>query len=185
MHLILIRHAETIENRQGIIQGQRPGQITELGMRQIASATKTLKHETIEALFSSDLQRCIDTAEPFRQLYNNVPFTLSPELREFSYGKLQGLPLGRFIKIVPKIGLVLHIRLPGSESYKQVQTRLVLFLNQLYRTYPNSTVLLVTSGGPIRLIRILLDKDVKPTTRQIIDNCSVWRLNMTGLLKST
>lgn len=178
MHLILVRHAETIENHRGIIQGQRPGQISKVGKQQIKFVVKNLKNEKINALFSSDLQRCIDTAEPLHQIYKNVPFKLSPALREFSYGKLQGLSLGRLIKLVPKFGFVLHIKLPGGESYKQVESRIVIYLNKLYKLYPNNTVLLVSSGGPIRLMRILLDQGVKPYSRQNIDNCSIWRLEM-------
>lgn len=185
MRLILIRHAETIENRQGIIQGQRPGRISELGKQQIATIADTIKHEQVEVIYTSDLLRCIKTAEPLHQYYKNAPYILSSELREFSYGKLQSLPLGRFIRLVPKSGLVMHVKLPGSESYKQVQTRLIIFLNQLYKSYPNSTVLLITHGGPIRLIRILLDKNIKLTTRQIIDNCSIWRLDMNSPIKNT
>jgi broad specificity phosphatase PhoE len=179
MHLIVIRHAETEENRHGIIQGQRHGQISELGKRQSKIVADALKHEAIDAIFSSDLKRCIDTAEPLQMIYNQVPFSLSPALREFSYGRMQGLQLGRLIKIVPKINFVLHFRLPGGESYKQVHARLTGFLNQLYELYPNGTVLLVTHGGPIRIIRQLLDNKVKRTTPQIINNCSVWRLTMT------
>jgi probable phosphoglycerate mutase len=87
MHLILIRHAETIENHRGIIQGQRPGQISELGKQQITAVAETLKHETVDAIYSSDLLRCIETAQPLRQLYKDAPLILSSELREFSYGK--------------------------------------------------------------------------------------------------
>ncbi|MGD0284238.1 MAG: histidine phosphatase family protein [Candidatus Saccharimonadales bacterium] len=185
MRLILIRHAETIENRRGIIQGQRPGRISEFGKQQIATIKDTIKHEKIEAIYTSDLQRCIETAEPLHQFYNKAPFIISSELREFSYGKLQGIPLGRFIKLVPKNGLFMHIKLPGSESYKQVRTRLIIFLNQLYKSYPNSTVLLITHGGPIRLMRILLDENIKLTTPQTINNCSIWKLDMDNPIKST
>ena len=185
MRLIHIRHAETEENRLGIIQGQRPGQLSELGKRQVAEAAKTLAGEPLDAIFCSDLQRCIDTAKPLKKLYKKVPFTLTPDLREFSYGRLQGLPLGRFIKLVPKISFVLHFRLPGGESYSQVRSRLISFLNQLYASYPDGTVLLVTHGGPIRITRLLLDKDVKPTTAQKVTNCSIWRLTMDKKLKDT
>ncbi len=178
MRLIIIRHAETIENQQGIIQGQRHGQISELGKQQIIEVTGKLKNENIDALYSSDLLRCTDTAEPLHQYHNQVPYLLSASLREFRYGRFQGLQLGRFIKIIPKISFVMHVRLPGGESYKQVQNRLKEFLNQIYKIYPNGTVLIVTHGGPIRIIRLLLDKNIKPTTPQVINNCSIWRIDM-------
>jgi broad specificity phosphatase PhoE len=184
MRLILLRHAETEENRKGIVQGQKHGKISELGKSQIKTAVISLKNEPIDALFSSDLQRCIDTAEPLRLVFSKVPYNLSSDLREFSYGRLQGLPLGRFIKIIPKFSFILHLKLPGGESYKQVKARLTRFLNQLYEIYPNGTVLIITHGGPIRIMRLLLDKNVKPTTPQIINNCSVWRLTMSGPIKN-
>lgn len=185
MNLILLRHAETEENRHGIIQGQRHGQISKLGKDQITAIAEALKHESIDVIISSDLQRCIDTAEPLHRIFNQIPYTLSPELREFNYGWLQGLPLGKLINIVPKISFVLHFKLPGGETYKQVESRLIYFLNQLYKKYPNGNVLLVTHGGPIRIMRKMLDKKVKSTTPQIIDNCSVWRLVMTKPIENT
>ena len=65
MYLILLRHAETEENRNGIVQGQHPGRVSELGKSQIETVVNKLKNETIDAIYSSDLKRCTDTAEPY------------------------------------------------------------------------------------------------------------------------
>jgi broad specificity phosphatase PhoE len=183
MYLILLRHAETEENRNGIVQGQHPGRVSELGKSQIETVVNKLKNETIDAIYSSDLKRCTDTAEPLHQIFSPIPYKLSPELREFNYGKFQGLPLGKLINLVPKFSFILHFKLPGGESYNQVRTRLINFLNQLYKLYPNGTVLLVTHGGPIRITRLMLDKKIKPMTTQKINNCSIWQLTMTKPIK--
>ena len=47
MKLTLIRHGETEENVQGIIQGQMPGHLTEKGKRQAQEVAEDLKWPTV------------------------------------------------------------------------------------------------------------------------------------------
>ncbi len=61
--LILVRHGQTIDNVNQIMQGQTQGELTDEGIRQAQELAETLKDETIDAFISSDLKRSVDTCE--------------------------------------------------------------------------------------------------------------------------
>lgn len=59
--LLLIRHGETVDNVNRIMQGQTPGKLTENGINQARSLGAELSQKHIDAFVSSDLQRAVDT----------------------------------------------------------------------------------------------------------------------------
>lgn len=58
MNLILIRHGETQENVDGIVQGWLESYLNDIGMQQAQTVADNF-HESINAIYSSDLQRCL------------------------------------------------------------------------------------------------------------------------------
>ena len=59
--LLLIRHGETVDNVNKIMQGQTPGKLTPNGVEQARELAMRLKQEHIDAFVSSDLKRAVDT----------------------------------------------------------------------------------------------------------------------------
>jgi len=57
MNLILARHGETKEHKEGRTQGQLPGQLTELGIQQSEAVAVHLSKIKLDAIYSSDLDR--------------------------------------------------------------------------------------------------------------------------------
>jgi 2,3-bisphosphoglycerate-dependent phosphoglycerate mutase len=55
-----IRHGQTAENLQGIIQGQLDTQLDEVGIEQAAATGEALKDVHFDVAFSSDLARAVD-----------------------------------------------------------------------------------------------------------------------------
>lgn len=55
--LYLVRHGETVENVQKVMQGQTPGTLSALGEQQAAHLCEQFRSEAIDLFFSSDLQR--------------------------------------------------------------------------------------------------------------------------------
>lgn len=86
--LCLVRHGETAWNAEGRIQGQHDVPLSEVGHRQAGALADALAHESFDAVYSSDLMRVRQTAEPVaRRLGLHV--NLEPGLRERHYGKFQ------------------------------------------------------------------------------------------------
>ena len=60
--LILVRHAKTALNVQGMFQGHLDEPLSDLGIRQARDAAPTLAALKADALFCSDLKRAHQTA---------------------------------------------------------------------------------------------------------------------------
>ena len=63
--LYLARHGQTEENIARIFQGHMPGTLTVEGIAQAEALRDTLRDISLDAVVSSDLKRCVDTAVVF------------------------------------------------------------------------------------------------------------------------
>jgi broad specificity phosphatase PhoE len=90
MQLILCRHAECGSNVLPVFDSHPPGApLTDTGHQQAAGLATKLASGPVTAIYSSDLQRAVDTAGALGELVE-VPVTASPGLREWHAGALEG-----------------------------------------------------------------------------------------------
>ena len=98
IRLLLIRHGETVDNINKILQGQTDGKLTENGILQARQLAEQLSHEQIDAYVSSDLKRAVDTCieialphfDGNRMAADNA-IMRTPLLRERDWGRFTGL----------------------------------------------------------------------------------------------
>ena len=62
MKLYFVRHGETRENVENIIQGHQAGTLTDLGHKQARRLAERLSEIDFTAIYASDLGRVLDTA---------------------------------------------------------------------------------------------------------------------------
>jgi len=89
--IYIVRHGETKENREGIIQGQLDTKLNDIGLQQAALVAEVFKDVPLIAAFSSDLERARKTAETILKHHPSVRLISQPELRERFMGELQGV----------------------------------------------------------------------------------------------
>src|SRR5258706_8667142 len=88
--LCLVRHGETAWNAEGRVQGQLDIPLDATGLAQARAVASVLKNESFAAIYSSDLTRARQTAQPAADvLKKNV--ALTEYLRERHYGAFQGM----------------------------------------------------------------------------------------------
>ena len=92
--ILLIRHGETDWNRIKRIQGHIDIPLAASGLEQAGRLARRLADEAqqggrIDAIYSSDLQRAMQTAQPIADVLG-LPLNLRKGLRERSYGAFQG-----------------------------------------------------------------------------------------------
>jgi broad specificity phosphatase PhoE len=155
MKVIVVRHGETYGNVNHVVESRTHGRLTYHGAEQVAAAAEELKGEKIDVVYSSNLQRCLDTAFILSEYHRDAPVIPVPELRERNQGDYEGkhwedVPYAQFE------GDYLHVPIPGGESWRDVERRIGIFLNTLYSNHPSATILLVTHGGTTKAIRSLL-----------------------------
>jgi broad specificity phosphatase PhoE len=182
MKITLVRHGETIENANHIIQGQLPGVLTARGKNQALDTADKLKDTHFDAIYCSDLQRCVDTAKPIIALHTKTPVIYTKELRERKGGSYEGKYLDLdFWETLP--GTELTRKYPGGESWQEVKLRLKPFLNDLYAKNPDQSILMISHGGPIRGIRSYLEnRSLDELTWEGTVNGGIWHEDMVTLL---
>lgn len=89
MNVYVARHGETDWNRAGRYQGQRESDLTETGRSQARAFADALRAQPIEAVFSSPLRRCRQSAEPLAQALG-LGLQIDDRLIEIAHGPWEG-----------------------------------------------------------------------------------------------
>ncbi len=131
--LLLIRHGEN-DVMQRHLTGRAPGvSLNGKGRQQAELMADALTHAPIKAVYSSPLERAIETAEPLA-LRRHLSVQLRPNLIEVDYGNWQGRTykqLGRSSLWKALLEKPSQIRFPGGETMAEVQQRVVEDLDTL------------------------------------------------------
>jgi broad specificity phosphatase PhoE len=160
VRLLLIRHAETDANRQGAIQGQKDHRLNALGQRQATALAERLRGERLQAIHSSDLRRCLETAWPIAD-GRDVEVRTTPRLRERDFGAWEGLTDAQVRVATPEAYESWrddweHFAPPGGESTERLRERAGQFLGEQLADARDGSVAVVTHMGPGKLIVCLL-----------------------------
>ncbi|PYS78380.1 MAG: hypothetical protein DMF66_06650, partial [Acidobacteria bacterium] len=62
--ILLVRHGQSQGNAERRFGGHSPTPLSELGLRQAEATARALTVENLTAIYSSDLLRAVQTAEP-------------------------------------------------------------------------------------------------------------------------
>lgn len=148
----LIRHASCSGLGQ-TLWGRTPRVcLNEKGRLQAQRLAVRFNGIKLEALYSSPLERAVDTAETLAQSMN-LEVRKSPALNEIDYGDWTGKTFEtlstderwrRFNNHRSSTGV------PGGESFLDVQSRIVKELDVLSRQHANASVALVSHAGVIK-----------------------------------
>lgn len=176
MHITAVRHGETLENAQNIVQGQSYGTLSPAGLEQIAALMQQLADEAFDAIYSSDLERCLVTAMAIAQYQPSRTVQPDERLRERSMKPEEG-------KHFDELGWgytdIFHLenKTAEGESWQDVAGRVQKFVVDIAsRHTPTDKILLVTHGGPVRALASMLEgQPLADTLKLDIPNCSVWR----------
>jgi probable phosphoglycerate mutase len=147
-----VRHGQSTWNAEGRIQGQAPGvPLTSAGRRQALLAARSLRDSGATQVFTSDLTRAVQTAEPIARLLG-VRYQLDPALREQALGSLEGR-LGSDLaeSAVPPGVAVTSVRWGGGESIADVHARVSGFLARTLLAGQAHDLVLVTHADLIRV----------------------------------
>jgi probable phosphoglycerate mutase len=147
--VILVRHGETDWNEVRRIQGGNSNTLlNERGRKQAESLALRLKQEKIQAIYSSPLQRSLDTAKAIAY-YHRLEVGIEPSLREIEAGQLEGVPVSELSKRLDEF-LTMSIegkalpRAPGGESLLEVKERAWDTIQRLIERHPDGVLVLVS-----------------------------------------
>jgi probable phosphoglycerate mutase len=154
--LLLIRHGENDFVKTGKLPGQIEGiHLNERGQKQAQALGYGLKEVPIKAIYSSPLERAMETAEPIA-LARSLQIIPEPALRDANVGRWQGKSL-KTLRLTNAWKIVQHspsrFTFPEGESFVSVQTRIVNALEGIAKKHnkPKDVVAVVFHADPIKL----------------------------------
>ena len=163
MKLLLIRHAQSIGNAEGRLQGQFDSPLSDEGRAQARALARRLRREErqVTALYASDLSRAAETAEILGKALG-LPVTLDPRLREYDAGVLNGLTWPQIEVRYPELWRELQhsgewVPIPGEEGNETFHTRVAALLSDVQAAHDgDETAALVSHGGTLNMLLLHL-----------------------------
>jgi len=127
MQLILIRHGETLWNKNKRVQGTSDIDLSEAGIEQARKLAVSLEHEPIGTIYTSPLIRARRTAEMINRFHQS-PVEIFEELMEMSMGDFEGLSfedlMARESDFLRRwIADPASVRMPNGETLNELQMR--------------------------------------------------------------
>jgi alpha-ribazole phosphatase/probable phosphoglycerate mutase len=157
--LFLIRHGQVEGFESKRYNGQKNVPLTAHGRRQLDLVAERLAGVRLDAVWSSDLDRCRYGAERLA-VPRGLPVTFSERLRELHAGDWEGLSWEDLQHLYPtewqaRLADIATYQIPGGESFHGAARRVLPELGRLLDSNPGRNVALVAHGGVNRII--LLD----------------------------
>lgn len=159
--IYLLRHGETVWNREGRIQGQRDSPLTRVGIAQAEAMARRLKAEIGDsppwAIVASPLGRAWQSAAIVAEILGLAPEAIArePRLAEMAFGAWEGRTYDEIEAAEPgtlarREGDLWRFRPPGGESYADVSARIAPWLAGIP---DGATLIVVCHGGTGRALR--------------------------------
>lgn len=155
--LFLIRHAESEGNLKRICLGHTDLGLTERGREQARKTAEALKNIEIDAVYSSDLLRAAQTAEPHAELRKLAVKKIS-DLRELYFGEWEN----RYVDYLTErwaemftVGWRKHFgtfTAPGGESVVHCAERAEKALLDIAKAHIGGAVIVVSHAALIRAL---------------------------------
>ena len=152
--LLLIRHGEN----DFLAKNKMPGRIPSIhlngrGHEQAAELARTLSRLPIKAIYSSPLERAVETAEPLAQSLG-LRIQLRPDLTDTDVGDWAGrswkvLGRTRLWKVIQQTPS--QFQFPGGETFVQAQERVVRSLDAIASAHADELIAVVFHADPIKL----------------------------------
>ncbi len=136
---ILCRHTETELNRENRYTGQLNVPLNSTGESQAKILADLLAHKNVEAIFSSDLQRAIQTASYIAARHISIPSKTDARLREIDLGVASGMLKNDVRRLYPDEKFstqspYFDFSKIGGESRKIVVKRQIEFFDEATQT---------------------------------------------------
>jgi probable phosphoglycerate mutase len=175
--IIAVRHGETAWNVDTRIQGQLDIGLNDRGLWQAERVGKALAEESIDRIYSSDLQRAHTTAQAIARHATNPTareVQLHTGLRERSFGTFEGETWADIAEKWPDESRRWkqrdpHFAPPGGETPTQLLARVQATVDDIASRHPGEHIVLVAHGG-------VMDMLYRLATRQELHAPRTWHL---------
>ena len=149
--LFIFRHGQTTDNIEHDFSGVHDVDLTPAGIEEAKGIAEKLKNEKVIKAYQSNQIRSKHTLQIVLEGHSNVQIITDPRIRERDYGNLTGLNKDELAKVNPKNFALWHrsydVAPPNGESIKDVEKRVLDFLNDEIPTWKKDDVIFVSAHG--------------------------------------
>ncbi|MCB9138282.1 MAG: MSMEG_4193 family putative phosphomutase [Caldilineaceae bacterium] len=152
-YVFLVRHGENDWVGSNRLAGRTPGvHLNAKGRDQADKLADLLQGQPIRAIYSSPMERCMETAQPLARRLEQI---VEPEagIVEIDYGAWQGGAL-KELSATPEWQMVQHypsqFRFPDGETLHEAQMRAVTTINRRAQQHAGGAIALFSHGDIIR-----------------------------------
>lgn len=153
-HLLLIRHATNDWVGQKRLAGWTPGiHLNEEGRGQAAALARRLAGVPLAAIYSSPLERALETARPLAEAHS-LPIQVCDGLGEMRVGEWTGRLIEEIEKEARWSTVQVYpsgVRFPGGESIPEAQARIIAAIDAIREQHAGQAVALVSHADAIKL----------------------------------
>ena len=177
--IIFLRHGQAENNTKKILAGRATGvNLTQEGLKQAQQAAEMLKPLNVSAIYSSSIDRALQTAEIVAKQCN-LEVKIDDRLIELDMGKFTKMP---YEEIFAKHGNVFlkfyqgseEVSESGVETFAKVQKRIFDMVDFVINKHKKENIVLVTHMDPIKaMIGRVLDLKPEILFEMIIANASL------------
>ncbi len=148
MKLILVRHGETLSNRENRVQGITDTELSDYGRIQAGKLAESLRNEPIDCIVSSPLKRAYQTAQAIGK-FHNTAIEVENKLQEMNHGDFENVTIAELKeKHLPFLKQWFDdpasVAMPNGESLYDLQIRA---WGAIEKIIANSKNILVVSHG--------------------------------------
>jgi broad specificity phosphatase PhoE len=186
--LYLVRHGQSAGNAEGRFGGHSPTPLSALGKKQAQMTGQALAKERIRAIYSSDLLRAVQTAEPLAKILG-LEINATDAFRERHVGVLEGLTFDEAKKEFPNdyyalVNRNLNHVITQGESYSQLLERTTDVLHEIIERHRGERIVIFSHTGTICFLTLYILGAIHSETRQtpwlVTSNCGINRFEFRG-----
>lgn len=183
--LFALRHGQTDWNAELRIQGQLDVPLNDAGHRQAERLAQALRDEALAAIYSSDLQRALATAQALAAA-TGAPLLTDARLRERGFGDFEGQSYADIERRWPQDAerwrrREAGFRPGGGEALQPFYTRCVDAVLALAAQHPGQAIAIVAHGGVLDcLYRAAVGVDLAAPRSWQLGNATINRLLFNG-----
>ena len=173
--IYIIRHGQTDWNIEHRTQGHTDIALNTNGIKQAELMTQKIANLKIDSIISSDLKRAYMTAQIINKNFN-ITIETDKRLREFCFGTLEGITRDKITQEVWD-DFNKNPKQFNAETKEEIFNRIKSFINDLKFNSINKNTLVVTHGGPIRMIKYYLDNGNNFNDKKYLEEYMTLKIN--------
>lgn len=184
--VLLVRHGQSQGNAERRFGGHSATPLSARGRVEAEATATALRAESIDAIYSSDLLRAVETAMPLANA-TGIEIRRSTAFRERNVGQMEGLTFEAAAETYPEEYAALlrrdfeHVLL-GGESYRQMLDRAARELDRAIAEHAGGTFVVFSHTGTICILALhLMGALDAPELRPVwiaSSNCGITRFEL-------